>query len=173
MGYLMPAWELDVEDIKAIKQQVIDLALQRAMKMTGLAADQLVVRNILPSTDLGLTNEVWSFSLTTANDWNNIVTKQLDDQQFLVIFGVAVLSADPITTALRFKVGSGTGTKTLDVVDLEELYASDERPEGILKRPILYKEKQYVNIDVYAKATGTENLVFKGFVIEPAGRVTF
>ena len=173
MGYIIPFSELELADIISIKQQVIDALMSIATRMTGLTPEQLVVRNILPSTDLGLTNEYWETPSLTANDWTNYFTKQLDEQQFVVFYGVANLSPDPKVTALRFKVGSGAGTKTLDVVQLEELYTNTDRTDGFFKRPIIYKERQYSNVDVYAKVTGTEPLMLRGFVIEPAGRITF
>lgn len=173
MGYVIPASELNVEDIISIKQQVIDALFKVAMKMTGLTKDQLVVRNLLPKTDLGLTNEYWETPSLTANDWTNYFTKQLDQQQFVVFYGVANLSPSPKATALRFKVGRGEGTKTLDVIQLEELYTNTVRSDGFFKRPIIYKERQYVNVDVYSKAAGTEPLMLRGFAVEPAGRVTF
>ena len=173
MGLIVPASELEVADIMAIRQKVIDSLFSVAMKMTGLSRDQLVVRNTLPSTDLGLSNEVWVTPSLTANSWTNYITNQLDDQRFVAFYGVANLDPDPITTAVRFKLGSGTGTKTLDVVQVEDLYSDSERIDGYLKRPIIYKEKQYVNIDVYARDSGTDRLVLKSLTVEPAGRVTF
>jgi len=173
MSYIIPFSELDIAEIAAIKQQVIDALFSVAMKMTGLTRDQLVIRNLLPKTDLGLTNEYWETPSLTANDWTNYFTKQLAEQQFVVFYGVANLAPDPKATALRFKVGSEAGTKTLDVVQLEELYTNTVRTDGFFKRPIIYKERQYSNVDVYSKATGTDPLMLRGFVAEPAGRVTF
>jgi len=173
MGYVIPASELEVPDIMSIRQQVIDALFEVAMRMTGLPKEQLVVRNALPSTDFGLANEYWVTPSLAANDWTNYFTKELADQAFVAFFGVANLSADPIATALRFKVGSGTGTKTIDVVQLEELYSNTVRTDGFFKRPIIYKQKQFVNVDVYAKAAGTEPLILRALVVEPAGKVTF
>ena len=173
MGYLIPAIEMTIEDVSSIKVQVIDAVMSIATRMTGLTPDQLVIRNILPKTDLGLTNEYSETPTLTANDWTNYFTRQLNNQQFMVFYAVADLSPDPKATALRFKVGSGGGTKTLDVVHLEELFANSERADGYLKRPIIYKETQYVNVDVYSKAAVSEPLILRGFVVEPAGRVTF
>ena len=173
MGWIMPAIEMTIEDVASIKAQVIDRVMSVATRMTGLTPDQLVIRNILPKTDLGLTNEYWETPTLTANDWTNYFTRQLNNQQFMVFYAVADLSPDPKATALRFKVGSGGGTKTLDVVHLEELFANSERADGYLKRPIIYKETQYMNVDVYSKAAVSEPLILRGFVVEPAGRVTF
>ena len=172
-GFVIPTHELDIGDVVSIKQQVIDALLRVATRMTGLDKGQLVVRNILPATDLGLPSEHWETPALTANDWTNYFTKQLDEQQFVAFYGVTNLSPDPKVTALRFKVGQGAGTKTLDVIQLEELYSNTMKTEGYFKKPILYKQRQYVNVDVYATAAGTEPLVLRGFVVEPAGRTTF
>jgi len=173
MSYVIPVAELEVADVQAIKSQVIETLLSIAERQTGMPRDQLIVRDALPKTDFGLTNEVWVTPSLTANDWTNYFTQQLEEQRFVAFYGVANLAADPIATGLKFKVGSGNGTKVLDVVQLEGLYANTERVEGLLKKPLIYKERQYVNIDVYAKAAGTEPLVLKAVVVEPAGKVTF
>jgi len=173
MSIIIPASELEVADIMSIKQQVMDALFNVAMRMTGLKRDELIIRSALPATDFGLSNEYWETPSLTANAWTNYFTKQLDDQKFVAFYGVANLAADPIVTAIKFKLGSGTGTKTLDVIQLEDLYTDSNRTDGYFKRPIIYKEKQYVNVDVYAKASGTEPLMLKALVVEPAGRVTF
>jgi len=172
-SFVIPASELEVADIAAIKQQVIDALFSVATRLTGLRREELVVRSALPATDFGLANEYWETPSLTANAWTNYFTKQLEEQQFVAFYGVANLSPDPIVTAIKFKLGKGTGTKTLDVIQLEDLYTDANRSDGYFKRPIIYKERQYVNIDVYAKAAGTEPLLLKALVVEPAGRTTF
>jgi len=172
MGYLIPAGELTIDDVISLRQNVITRLFSVATRLTGLAKDEMVVRSILPKTDLNLSNETWEASISTANAWNPWISKQLEDQSFIAIFGLANLSADPITTAIKFTTGSG-GTKVIDVIQYEDLYSQRERVDGYFNRFIIYKHKQYMNADLYARATGTERLVLKGFTVEPAGRVTF
>lgn len=173
MGYIIPASELEIADVQAIRQKVIDALFDVAMRMTGLEAEQLIVRNALPATDFGLSAEVWETPTLTANAWTNYFTNQLEEQRFVAFYGVSNLSPDPIATGLKFKLGQGAGTKVLDVLQIEDMYSDSERIDGFFKKAIIYKEKQYVNVDVYAKAAGTEPLVLKALVVEPAGRVSF
>ena len=172
MGEIIPASEITVEDITAIKQAVVDKLFEVAMAMTGLKKEDLIVRPILPSTDLGLTNETWETPSLTANAWNTYFSKQLNDQRFIGFYGVSNLSPDPVVTAIKFSVGAGK-TKVLDVLQIEDLYSDSERVDGYFKAPIIYKEKQYCNCDIYARAAGSDRLILKGFVVEPAGVVTF
>jgi len=172
MGYLIPAGELTIDDIIALRQNVVGQLFSVATRLTGLAKDELIVRSILPKTDLGLTNEVWEATISSANAWNPWISNQLEDQRFVVIYGLANLTADPVTTAIKFSTGASK-TKIIDVVQYEDLYTNKERVDGYFNRFIVYKHKQYLNADLYARATGTERLVLKGFVVEPAGRITF
>jgi len=172
VGYLIPAGELTIDDIISLRTNVISKLFDVATRLTGLGRDELVVRSILPATDLGLSNETWEASISTANNWNPWISNQLEDQRFIVIYGLANLSADPITTAIRFSTGANK-TKTIDVIQYEDLYTNKERVDGYFNRYIIYKHKQYLNADLYARATGTERLVLKGLTVEPAGRITF
>lgn len=172
MGYIIPAGELSIDDVISLRTNVITKLFDVASRLTGLGREELVVRSILPSTDLGLANETWEATISTANNWNSWISNQLEDQRFVVIYGLANLTADPVTTAIRFSTGANK-TKILDVIEYEELYSHRERVDGYFNRYIIYKHKQYVNADLYARATGTERLVLKGYTIEPAGRITF
>lgn len=173
MGYIIPSSELEVDDIMAIRQKIVDALLEIATRMTGLDESQLVVRNTLPMEDLGFSSETWQTPALTANAWTNYFTHKIDEQRFIAFYGVSVLSTDPVTTAVRFKLGSGGGTKTLDVIEIEDLYSDQNRIDGYLKRPLIYKETQYVNVDLFAKASGSDNLILKSLTVEPAGRITF
>ena len=173
MGEIIPASEMDIADVTALKQALLDRMFEIAMAMGVVERrEELIYRPILPKTDLGLTNEYWETPSLTANTWNTYFSKQLDDQRFVGFYGVTNLSADPVVTGLKFSVGAGK-TKTLDVLQIEDLYSDSERVDGYFKNPIIYKEKQYCNLEVYAKAAGSDRLVLKGFVVEPAGVVTF
>jgi len=172
MGYLIPAGELTIDDIIGLRTTIISKLFDVATRLTGLGRDELVPRSILPKTDLNLANETWEASIGTANDWNPWINNQLEDQRFIVFYGLANLSADPITTAIKFSTGANK-TKTIDVIQYEDLYSNKERVDGYFNRYIIYKHKQYVNTELYARATGTERLVLKGYVVEPAGRITF
>jgi len=164
---------LDIADVQAIRQKVVDALFKVATRMTGLSREELVVRNALPKTDFGLTNEYWVTPTLTANAWTNYFTQQLEDQRFAAFYGLANQAADPQVTGVKFKIGAGTGTKTLDVVQLEDMYTYRESCDCFLKRPVIYKERQYVNIDAYSKSAVAEPLVLKSLICEPAGKVTY
>ena len=170
MGRIVSLYEMPVTERKAKEQALINVALSEASKLTKLAPSELVVRDILPSTDLGLTNEVWEASITAANDWNNWIDVTLEDFRTVAIVGIVVLSPDPITTAIRFGIGAGP-TKVIDVIQYESILNTQEAVVGYLDKPIVYRPESYMNVDLYGKSTGTEQIVLKGVTIEPSGKV--
>jgi len=173
MGYVIPAWELEIADVQAIRQKVVDALFNVSVRLTGLTREELVVRNALPKTDFGLTNEYWLTPTLTANAWSNYFTKELEKQRFAAFYGVANQAADPQVTGLKFKIGPGDGVKTIDVVQLEDMYTYKELCDGFFKKPIIYKETQYINIDAYAKSAVSEPLTLKCLICEPAGKITY
>ena len=167
MGKIFPFAELGLEQLRAIEDAVKEKLLEVAMRETGKKREELVIRDILPKTDLGLTNEVWVASISTANSWNTWITKELPKNKFIAFYGVAVLSASPITTGVAFKIGA-TGATTKDIMMYEEIFA-EEKPVGYTEEPIIYKGGDYVYIQLYGKSTGTEYIVLKGMICEPVG----
>jgi len=149
-----------------IKRYVKSLAVRK-----GIAAseDQLIVRDILPKTDLNLANEDWKEGLATANAWNTVFDFRVPEKKIIVFYGVRNIGNTPLTTAIKFAVGAG-GAKVKDIINVEKLEKSKER-EVIFSTPILYEDGQYMFVQQYAKAAGTDSLVYLGFVVEPRGEV--
>lgn len=171
MGMILSTLEVPISEIKSRRDDLKEALLSTAERLTKLTREELVVRDALPKTDLNLANEVWEATISTANNWNDWIDVTLEDQRFLAIYGIAVLSPNPITTGIRFGVGPGP-TKVVDVIQFEDILVT-ENPVGIFEEPIVYKENQYVNIDLYGKATGKEYIALLAMVAEPAGKVTF
>jgi hypothetical protein len=149
-----------------IKAYLKSLAVRKGIVAS---ADQVVVRDILPYTDLGFTNEDWSESLGSANAWNTVVDMRIPEKKIIAFYGVRNIGSTPKTTAIKFALGPG-GAKTKDIVFIENLEKTEEK-EAIFSTPILYEDGQYAYIQQYAKTTGTDKLVYLGFVAEPKGEI--
>jgi len=172
MGRIIPSGELEIADITALKQALIDKLFEVATRMTGLPREDLIIRNSLPKTDFGLTNEYWMTPTLTANAWTDYFSKELADQRFAAFYGVANQAADPSATAIRFSTGEGK-VKTVDVVQIEDLYTDATKVDGFFDEAIIYKHKQVCNVEVYSKAAVSEPLILKALICEPAGKITF
>lgn len=163
MGYVIPALELRVEDIIALRNRALD-ALADAVRRAGKLAEEFQVRNILP-TDLGLAADKWAFAYAAADTETNLVNTTLPDNKFVVFYGVASLSATPLTYKLVFK--SKAAVK--DVVQIESIYVQRDNPVGYFRDPIVFSENSSLMITGWAKAAGTDALVLIGFICEKKG----
>jgi len=171
MGRLIPYGELWPQRIDERIKAATEAAVKIASGEIPLAKEQLIVRDALPHTDFGLTNEYWVTPTLTANAWADYITQELPKKRFALFLGVYNQSANPQAVKVKFALGPGAGTKVLDIVDLEPIYMNAEVPVGFLEEPILYKGGQTINIDVYSKANVAEPLGFRVAVIEPSGEV--
>jgi len=166
---LTPIKQLSLADIAAIEASIKERLLDEASRRLARPKEQLVIRDILPKTDLGLTNEEWVTPSLTANAWTKYFDIKLPDTRFICFYGAANNAADPIVTAVMLKMGPA-GATTRGSMELEEIYA-DEVPVGILDEAVLYRGGDHIYVDCWAKKAGTEPLVLKGMVAEPYGEV--
>ena len=173
MGKIIPDMDLEIAERKAIKESLTEGMKEKAVELKYVAGmDELIVREILPKTDMGLTNEYWVTPSLTANAWTAYFpAKQVADKTLVGFYGVKNLSADPKITGIRFFSGKEK-TKTLDVTQLEEIYKVGAA-EGFFDEPLVYIAKQYITTELYSKAAVTELFMLRGYVVEPAGEVTY
>ena len=154
-------------EIRAAQQVAIDKILQIAVNDLKKPRDQLVIRHILPKTDLGFSNETWAETISSANAFNTIVDdKNFDNKKVMTIYGFANLAANPLTTEV--KITSGADVKAL--IHIEDMYLYPENPVCILKQPLLFGGDETFDILQYATSTGTDNLMYLGYIVEPVGR---
>jgi len=156
--------------IQALEEQLISELEKRAINQKVAATGNLVVRDILPYTDLGYTDNYWSVALTTATSYNAVGSdKDLDGKKVIGFMGFRILSAKPIVKLIKFSVGSGA-TKIKDIWQIEQCQ-NQNIVEGFTKEPVIYNMNDTINIDAWiASTTGTEKLVLLGKVAEPAGQ---
>jgi len=153
------------EKLEERKKAADEKLLAKAME-TNLITNEAdaVIRDLKPS-DLGITNEVWSESYTSANAWNEITgsNQQITDK-IIVIYGVANLAANPLATGVKLYKGAGDKTVLAEIF-FEPMYVRDE-PIILFEEDYIYEDEDYISIFAYAKATGTDNLAILGRVIE-------
>jgi len=166
---LIPIKQLTLEDLARIKASIKEKLIREVSARLAIPREQVVVRDLLPKTDMGLTTEVWITPTLAANAWTKYFDKELPNRRFVAFYGVANNAADPIATGVYLKLGP-TGATARAVWEIEELYA-DEIPVGVTDEIILYRGGEHIFVEVYAKAAGTEPLVLLGMVGEPYGEL--
>jgi len=165
---LVPASELAPGQIGAIRNQVIKNVLGFASSKLSIPADRFVIRGIIPSTDLDFTNNDWTeTSGTTTNAYETITTGEMGDQRWVAIYGLKDKSPYPHATHIKFNIGGADRA----IWCLEELLESDDFV-GICPSGIIIPENDPYTLSRYiTMASVSTQLVFKGVVIEPRGRL--
>jgi len=164
MGYLIPAKELTTEDIKKLRQMALSM-LEASIRAQGDDPANYIIRDILPSTDLGFTNEEWKITYSAAYTEETHVNTQLGARTHVVFYGYANNSPDPKTLYIVFR----TPGAVKDKVQVEKVYPLME-PVGYFKEPIKFGSKETMQIVFYGKATGDDYPVLLGLIAEPKGQ---
>ena len=148
-----------------IKEKVKERAFE---KKIVTREEELVIRDILPATDLGFSAEDWSKSVTaSANNWGTYVDKTLDDDEAITFTGIVLHDPNPVITAIRFKLGAAV---TKAVFSLTKAYVLDQ-PIILFRTPIKYDPKDRIVIEVYTTtANPTVKIELLGYKVEKIGK---
>lgn len=167
LSTILPALPVEEKKKEAlIKEKVKERAMEKGVVTRE---NELVIRDILPATDLGFSAEDWSKSVTvSANDWGTYVNKTLDDDETIVFTGIVLHDPNPVITAIRFKLGTAV---TKAVFSLTKAYVLDQ-PIILFKTPIRYDPKDQIVIEVYSTTSNpTVKIELLGYKAEKIGKV--
>jgi hypothetical protein len=184
MSYIVPTNELTLTDIKMFRSAAVESGITRALAL-GLARtrDELVVRYLLPGTDLGITTgwalEQYRNPVIAAAGWGSpfdtgalpAFAPTLANSKVAVFFKFADYSANPSVSAIRFRVG-GTGATTKGVFQLQLETNAKLEPDVYFTEPVVYDPQDVVYIEFYytqAVAALAESFAFNAFIVERAG----
>jgi len=189
MSYLIPVQELRIEDVRLIEEVARLTVLSELAKKLGVATAAeidamkarlgiagtiqelqkkgLVAREVLPKTDLGLTNEEWKISYTAAYTWETKVSKIIKETQCIVFYAATNLSATPKTLFVRM----GLPGVEIAVWNFEKLYTYTENVTGYTLKPVVVLGGKTLEIDFYGRATADDFPVLRGLIAEPKGEV--
>lgn len=141
----------------------------RASNFLQRPLPDIVVRDILPSTDLGLSNEIWITGTLTANTFVSYISNALGAATKVVGFiGFANLSSNPQIAAIKFLSGSA---QTIQEVQTEQTYAFPNNGWSLIQPPVIYQPNETVSVQVYSSTTTAEHLVLLGLTAEQTGIV--
>ena len=166
MPVYFPISYLKEEERKRIIEEAVRIGYSIGKQY--IKAPELVDRPAKPA-DFGLSGNSFTWSGTTdSNGVLTIVDETLDDDEVIVIYGLASKSTSPTINAITFETGS---EKIADFF-FEDMYVQDV-PEIIFDKPIVYSPKSRMVIKITSTSTSasiSEELILKAVVIEKAGK---
>lgn len=161
-SYVIPIGDLSLDSRGNVRDTVdaglVQFALDR--KITT-EASALVVRDVLPFTDLGLAGQ------TNSEDWlivgaatagtllNYLAAKQLTTTQAIAFYGVGSPMASPGVSGLKFLFGN-SGAQVKAYYHLQQLFMRLEYA-GYFGSPLYYGPQEYVQIQVMPITSFAQN----------------
>jgi hypothetical protein len=136
-----------------------------AARVLGVPESEIIVTDIEPDDDLGFASKAWSESLGTANAWNTVVDNRDPGDKVIGIVGVRSLTTNPLTTAIEFVLGSATNpVSVLGRFDIEPMSSALDASNCLFSKNIIVGRGQRFSIRHYARAAGTDRIVYLGLV---------
>jgi hypothetical protein len=166
-GLKQAATAMDIEAARlALDERLFTLAVEKkAIKSRA----QGVARDLLPDTDLFASGDIQYFEQQLAAGWNNPTYSGTNpDNRVFGIYGVKNDNQSPVTTAIRF--WDEVARTTLKDVWMVQGGWLEENTVLIADNPIFWVCNRGFNIDQYAKAAGSDGVIFLGRVVEPKGK---
>jgi len=127
--------------------------------------EAVVVRDLLPKTDLSWNKEAWMYDLTsgTVESYNTVVNNvDLDKKKIIAFWGVK-MRGDPVVSAVKFMRG---GSETIDIWEIEYLSDGELGIISNVEDVVLYHAQDKVNVQYYLVAQGVAQIVLRGKVAE-------
>jgi len=116
---------------------------------------------------LGYSNEYWETAVLNPG-WQTAVSKRLEDNKVIGFFGIAAVAPDATNaTQIRFKVGPG-GSRTINIYDFQVEFPQ-QNALAIFDEDIIYKNGEFMTIDLNLVSTGSVGIALLGYVVEPKG----
>lgn len=160
VSYAKPFTGVTIQQAQEYRQKAIDL-LQEMIRKKGKRPEDFIIRDVLPSTDLGLTNEEWSISYTASYTEEQKINKTLGDDNFLVIYGYANSYPTPKTLYVKLTRGS----VPVKIIHTQAIHVQDVpiaffEPEG-------WMEGETIKVSFYGDSTGTDEPILLSLFAEP------
>lgn len=173
---LIPLSELGAGVAAGIRNRVIQSVVAQAVKELHMTEDKLVVRDVLPRTDLALygdtttaaTVEFWGFTTTnTTSGWLSITgAATMADQRFVALFGIRDLgmfcgSTANVTISATTLANQGGYAQTVSLVrfnvggsdkvqwDASALRCDAQHPVMYSPSAIVFTQNVAYNISIY------------------------
>lgn len=176
MSYAIPTNELTLTDIKTFRSQAIEAGIARALSLGVVRSRQeLVVREAHPLTDFpgAWLTEYYISAAPGAVGWmwagDGAAVGLLPVAKVAVFYKCADAAANPLFTAVRFRVGA-TGASTKASFFIQLMVDNKLETDVYFSEPIVYDPQDSLFIQAYARLGGAaEELSFGCFIVEKVG----
>jgi len=163
--------KLPDEQIRRIQDTLRAKLLEKAVPAIAKTKEEIVVRNILPKTDLGYTNEEWK-TATLASGVNTVITISPLEDKVLGIYGIRYLADTGLCVTVDFYSGVGK-TNFRARWQIKEAITEEDREITVteVEKSIVYEPGEYVTIDYHMVTTGVARVELLGFLAERKERI--
>ena len=169
-NHLIPNQELSTGQAAGIRNAIIESVVAKVAKELSLAPDKLVVRDIQPSVDMGMTAGSWFIKTgATAGAYETLTSGTMAVSRYVVLYGV--IDFTDVINVSKVKITIGNSIKA--VWNLENLYATstDSARVGISPSPVVIPQNTLYKIERWViNANAASAITYKGFVVENIGK---
>ncbi|MBW2559623.1 MAG: hypothetical protein JRE40_02085 [Deltaproteobacteria bacterium] len=166
---LIPMQELATGQAAAIRNGAIAAVVREVSRKLRISPEKLVVRDIRPKDDLDYTYASWyERTGATAAQYETMSSGTMSDRRFIGLYGVKDDTEVTNVTKIRIKVGNSIKA----IWHLQNLYSNDGSRIGLSPSVVIIPQNTPYTIERYVhNATSPAQIVLKGFVVEPYGKV--
>jgi len=155
--------KVKTEDVRSLEES-IKAIVEAEVRKKGY--DAVIVRDILPTDDLGVGSQNdWKFSFTAAG-WATLINKTLPEDTAIAFYGVRVLDPNADLNVLRFKLGAA---KVKTEFQVQKALTEQDRT-AYFEEVVLYKPTEVMIIEGQAGSAGDKKVILLGFIAEPKGK---
>lgn len=182
-SYLIPVGDMTLTDRKNTRQNCDDILTERGTRLIVDNPEQMVIRDVLPNTDLGVGLGGPAAGAGTAEDWLiqgagvlgtelQYFSSLLAIDRVIGFYGVSLESAPPSISRIRLTLGPAS-PQVRGVFQLEKLYSRLETV-ALFSEVVVYIRNDTIRCMVMPRlafAALTERVALLGRVIETIGQV--
>ena len=167
---LRPVQELSPEMVTKLKKDMVDVLFKDAMGVFDIHNEnELLVREMLPDKDLGLSSRAWVFDFSTATvpaEINVLATGYTVpvDKLFGFVGNAVYTSGGTGVSTILYK----SGATELAIYDISKLNAYTNKA-GYYTNAIIVRPKKGLEIDMYVTVAQKEYIPLFGYVAETKG----
>ena len=167
---IRPIQELSPDMIAQLKKEMVDVLIKDAMGVFDVDNEnELLVRNMLPDKDLGLSSRAWLFdfsSATVPSELNVLASNYTVpvDKLFGFIGNAIFTSGGTGVSTILYK----SGATELAIYDISKLNAYTNKA-GYYTNAIVVRPRKGLEIDMYVTTAQKEYIPLYGYVAETKG----
>lgn len=167
---IRPIQEMNPDMVAQLKAEMVDVLIQDAMGVFDIKNEnELLVRNMLPDKDLGLTERAWlfDFSSVTVPATQNVLASGYTvpvDKLFGFIGNATFTSGGTGVSTILYK----SGATELAIYDISKLNAYTNKA-GYYTNAVIIRPRKGLEIDMYVTTAQKEYIPLYGFVAETKG----